>query len=195
MTTVRDVRKRRYRKARGRPSPPLALDQRLTRMSQNCRTHVAYSLAMLGGKIDRGAWAREVDALVVRFDPGPRGDGNRSAFARRIGMTRQTLTRWATRATDISPESARQVLDKLSLPQREQIELLTRVGYLIDGMPEPPDPRKDPVIAAIMADPTWTDDQRAELVQVQLDRIEADLARRRAEYEQLVRLRLGKAAS
>lgn len=159
-------------------------------MSQCSGMHVAYSPAMLAGRIDRDAWAREIDALIVRFDPGPRGEGNKSAFARRIGMTRKTLERWAARATDISPDSVRAVSEQLQLTQQEQIDLLTRVGYLTDGMPVPPtypDPREDVVIRRIMADQRLTEDQRAELVQVQIDLIEQDVKRRQAEYERLIK--------
>jgi hypothetical protein len=190
MSTRQDVRKMRRIKGRqarrNRPSPYFTLDQRLTRMSQCSDTHVAYSPDMLGGRIDRGAWAIEIDALIDRFDRG-----NKSAFARRIGRTRQTVMRWLAQETDTSLESVRQVLDQLRLSQDEQGELLTRVGYLPAGgsMPAPPaypNPREDPVIKQIMADPQLTEDQRADLVQVQLDLIEADVKRRQAEYERLI---------
>jgi hypothetical protein len=151
---------------------------------------------MLGGQIDRDAWAEEVDALVKRFDPGPRGEGNKSAFARRIGMTTKTLERWAARATDISPDSVRKILDGLQLSHDEQAELLTRVGYYVTGMPEPPavpDPRDDPVVQRILADRSLTEEQRVELVQIQLDRIKADLDRRTDEYLRLRRLFGGQA--
>lgn len=157
--------------------------------------HVAYAPGMLGGRIDREAWAREVDALVVRFDPGPRGEGNKSAFARRINMTRKTLERWAAHASDVNPESVRAIAERLQLTQQEQIDLLTRIGYLTPDMPVPPvvaDPREDPLIRQILADDHLDEDQRAELVQLQLDRIAADLARRRAEYEQLRKHLLGR---
>src|SRR6185436_18520115 len=132
MSTTRDVRKRRLSKARslrtGRPNPPLALDQRLTRMSRSRGTHVAYHLAMSGGRIDRDAWAREVDALAERFDPAPSGGSNKSAFARRIGRTRKTLERWAARSTDVSHDSVSAVLEALNLPPKESSEILQRVG-------------------------------------------------------------------
>lgn len=165
------------------------LSQRLTRMSHCSDTRVAYSPDMLGGRIDRDAWSREIDTLIDRFD-----HGNKSAFARRIGLTRQTVMRWLAQETDTSLESVRQVLDQLRLSQEEQGELLTRVGYLPVGgsMPAPPsypDPRDDPVIKRIMADSQLTDDERAEMVQVQVDLIEADMKRRQAEYERTVGFR------
>jgi hypothetical protein len=99
--------------------------------------------------------------------------------------------RWLAQETDTSLESVRQVLDQLHLSQEEQGELLTRVGYLAVGGPTPPpptypDPREDPVIKRIMADTQLDEDQRVELVQVQLDLIEADVKRRQAEYERLI---------
>lgn len=183
-----------------RPGPYFTLDERLTRMSHCRDTHVAYSPDMLGGRIDREAWAREIDALIVRFDPGPDGSGNKSAFARRIGLVRQTVIRWLRQETDISPESVRQVLDSLHLSRDEQAGLLTRVGYLTAAgeFPAPPvvqDPRDDPVIVQILADKTLTEQQQVELVQIQLDRIEADLVRRREEYLRLRRLFGGQQAS
>lgn len=178
--------------------PALTLDQRLTRMSRCSGIHVAYSLPMLGGRIDRDAWAREVDALVVRFDPGPRGNGNKSAFARRIGMTRMTLERWAARATDISPDSVRQILERLALEPKEQVALLTRVGYLVPGgtlsPPGVPNPYNDRVVQEILADEDLTEAQRADLVQVQIDRIDADFMRRLQEYRR-VRAILGRGDS
>jgi hypothetical protein len=173
-----------------RPAPHLTLDQRLTRMSQCRGMHVAYSPGMLAGRIDREAWAREIDTLMLRFDPGTQGEGNKSAFARRIGMTRQTLKRWAACETDISPESVGQVLDRLDLSPEEQTDLLTRIGYFAPtatlARPTYPDPGEDPVIQQIMANPRITEDQRAELVKVQLDLIEADVQRRQAEYDRLM---------
>lgn len=153
---------------------------------------------MLAGRIDRDAWAREIDALVIRFDPGPRGEGNKSAFARRIGMTRRTLERWAARSTDISPDSVRAVAESLNLSQQEQIELLTRIGYLTGTMPDPPvypDPREDPVIQHILADTRLTEAQRTELVKVQLQLIEEDVRRRRAEYDRLIEYQARRDAS
>jgi hypothetical protein len=189
---------------RNRPMPPLLLDQRLTRMSHCRDTHVAYSPDMLVGRIDRTAWAREMTTLMLRFDPGNRGDGNKSAFALRIGLTRQTLQRWFDEKTDISPESVRQVFDRLQLTSREQREILARVGYLPDNgptneLPEPPaipDPYQDKVIQQILANTALTKEQRDELVEEQLDRIEADLERRQEEYQrQLRRLEARRTAS
>jgi len=190
-------------------------------MSRSRGTHVAYHLAMSGGRIDRDAWAREVDALAERFDPAPSGGSNKSAFARRIGRTRKTLERWAARSTDVSHDSVSAVLEALNLPPKESSEILQRVGayYVVyvdketpmyignlenfhggvvnnkrldqHSTPEEPaipDPHQDPVIQEILADPRWNDVQRAELVQQQIDRMEADLQRRREEYERVLRL-------
>jgi hypothetical protein len=196
MSTRQDVRKMRKIKGKftrlNRPSPRFPLAARLTRMSQGCDTHVAYSPDMLGGPIDRAAWAREIAALIVRFDPGSKGDGNKSAFATRIGRTRQTVIRWLAEETDISQDSVRQVLDRLVLSPREQAELLTRVGYLtapseLPERPTIPDPYKDEVIQRILANTDLTKAERAELVDEQLDRIEADLQRRQEEYERQLR--------
>lgn len=170
----------------------ISLDARLTRVSHFPTPRVGYHRAMLGGRIDRKAWAKEVADLIARFAPGPRPPGNKSAFARLIGMTTRTIDRWLACETDVSLDSVRTVADKLSLPEREQTELLTRIGYLSPGgflaPPEIPNPHEDPIIQQIMADSGLTKEQRAELVDIQLDRIEADRDRRRDEYQRLRRL-------
>lgn len=153
--------------------------------------HVAYSAAMPGGRIDRGVWAREVQRLIVRFDPGPRGDGNKSAFARRIGFTTRTIERWISQSNEVKIETVRSVIDALHLNPQESAELLAEIGFHLAARPEFPMPREDPVILLILADPQWTDDQREELVQAQLDRIEADTVRRQEEYDRILRLRQG----
>jgi hypothetical protein len=159
---------------------------------------------LVGRRIDREAWAREMNSLMLRFDPGNRGEGNKSAFALRIGFTRQTLQRWLDQKTDITHDSVRQVFDRLQLVSQEQRDILARVGYLPDSLsapelPEPPaipDPYQDKVIQQILANETLTKEQRDELVEEQLDRIEADLERRQEEYQrQLRRLEARRAAS
>lgn len=151
-------------------------------MSQCRDTHVAYSADMLGGRIDRDAWALVIDAFIDRFD-----GGNKSAFATRIGLTRQTLIRWLARKTDISHESVRQVFDRLKITQEEQAELLARIGYLAaEPAPPPPapvNPSDDPVIRMILDDPQWTEAERTRLVKRELERIKREEAQRVADYE------------
>lgn len=177
-----------------RPTPRFTLGQRLTRMSHCRDTHVAYHPDMLVGRIDREAWAREIIDLMKRFAPGGGNrDGlNKSLFARQVGLTRQTIIRWMRQETDISLDSARQVLDKLGLSQQEQAELLTRVGYLTSPseLPVPPvipNPYDDKVIKQILANQDLTEEERTELAEEQLDRIEADIQRRQEEYERKLR--------
>lgn len=148
--------------------------------------HVGYSLGMPGGRIDREAWAHELTDLIARFDPGPRGDGNKSAFSRRIGLTTRTIDRWLSCQVDVSSDSVRAVAEALCLPARERAELLAKIGFFITTMPAAPDPREDPIIREILDDPSWTEEERALLVARQLERIEADLRRRREEYEWMV---------
>lgn len=126
---------------------------------------------------------------MLRFDPGSDGSGNKSAFARRIGRTRQTIVRWLAKETDISSDSVYQVVERLQLSPQEVEELLGRIGgYIASSAPAAvPDPRKDPIIQEIMADPGLSEDQRAHLVKQQLGRIEADFLRRREEYAWLRR--------
>jgi hypothetical protein len=155
---------------------------------------------MLVGRIDREAWAREIATLITRFDPGSQGNGNKSAFALRIKMTRQTVQRWLDKKTDITQDSVRQVFENLDLTQREQAEILGRVGYFPDGtsvteIPEPPaklDLYNDPVIKRIMEDPNLDEDTRLELVEVQARLIKEDRDRRQAEYDRLMSFRQGR---
>lgn len=167
------------------------LDLRVTRMSSCGGMHVAYSAAMPGGRIDRGAWARAVQRLILRFDPGPRGDGNKSAFARRIGMTTRTIERWIGQVHEVKIETVRSVIDALHLSPQESAELLAEIGFHLATRPQRPDPREDPVIRQILDDPRWSEEERTELVQSQLDRIEADALRRQDEYDRYLRLRQG----
>lgn len=170
----------------------LHLEERLTRMSLGRGMHVGYSLGMPTGRIDREAWADEVATLIRRFDPGPRDPGNKSAFARRIGLTTRTVDRWIAHQVDVSLDSVRAVADALDIGQDEQVQLLSRIGYFTTPdraltPPTYPDPRDDAVIRRIMADQRLTEEQRAELVQVQIDLIEQDVKRRQAEYERLIK--------
>ncbi|TWG21017.1 hypothetical protein FHX34_103546 [Actinoplanes teichomyceticus] len=149
-----------------------------------CRgTHVTYSLAMPMGPIDREAWAREVQQLIVRFDPGPKGTGNKSAFARRVKVTTRTIERWIAQENDVKVETVRALLTALNLSRQESVELLGRIGFHLGGSPVMPDPDSDPVIQRIKADPAWNDEQRKDLIEAQVERIKDDTRRRMEEYE------------
>jgi hypothetical protein len=145
--------------------------------------HVTYSSAMPMGPIDRSAWAQEVQQLIVRFDPGPRGEGNKSAFARRVKVTTRTIERWIGQKNDVKVETVRAVLEALDLGQQESMDLLGRIGWHFTGPIGSPDIDNDPVIQRIKADPKWTDDQRKHLIEVQVERIKDDMRRRLEEYE------------
>lgn len=148
---------------------------------------------MPGGRIDREAWARELNELIARFDPGPRWPGNKSAFSRRVVYTTRTIDRWLAKQTDVEPDSVRAVGERLGFSEREQVDLLTRIGYFTMpatantpvAEPEIPDPYKDRVVRQILDDPNLTEAQRAALVKIQLDRMEVDFQRRLEEYERL----------
>jgi hypothetical protein len=181
----RDLRKRRRCLATDRPAPrpPLTFQ---TGASGFTVMRVRYSAAMTGRAIDRSAWASVVRDLVRDLD-----GGNKSAFARRVGYTTKTIDRWLAGAVDVSEGAIRQVAERC---KRNPVELLVTIGYYrpdelalsASERPTYPDPREDPVIQKIMADPRLTEDQRADLVQVQLDLIEADVKRRQAEYDRLM---------
>ena len=154
-------------------------------------THARYPLRVTtDGRIDREAWAQVVKSLRLS-----EAKGKTAPLARKIGVDPRTVDRWLRREVDVKEESVRAVARALD---RSPVDLLVQVGfYQADEIAPPtaPNPYEDPVIKRIMADPRWTDDQRAELVQVQLATIEADLQRRQAEYDRLIRLRPTREAS
>lgn len=188
--SLRQKRRRQRDRDFCRPVSLISLEERVTRMSRKPVTRVGYHLAMPSGRIDRDAWAKEVETLIARFDPGPRGLGNKSAFSRRIGYTTRTIDRWLARETDVDPDSVRNVAERLELSENEQMDLLTRIGYLtapgvVPVPPAIPNPYDDDVVKEILADESLTETQRKELVRIQLKRIEADLKARQEEYRRL----------
>lgn len=194
-----DVQKRANHKVFGLPGTVRSLGKRVTRLSVGRGIHVGYTPNMPTGRIDRKAWADEVAAFIRRFDPGSRDPGNKSAFARRVGVTTKTIDRWLACQNDVSYESVSQIVQRLNIPDREQMELLHRVGYysglgaglaaLIPSAPPliPQDPHEDPVIRQIMDDPRLSEAERLELVQEQVAIMDADRQRRMDDYERLMR--------
>jgi transcriptional regulator with XRE-family HTH domain len=148
-------------------------------------THARYSLVVADdGSINRDAWAQLVADLIQRETKG-----KKLPFARKIGVDPRTVDRWLHQEVVVKEESVRAIARTLDL---QAVDLLVQVGYYKLGELSPPtlpDPREDPIIHEILADPRWTEDERTDLVQAQLDRIEADTQRRRDEYDRLVRLR------
>lgn len=71
-------------------------------------------------RVDRDAWARVVDQLVLTHNRG-----NKSAFARQAGVDVRTVTRWLAGTVDVSEESVRGVARAFSLKPRE---LLVELG-------------------------------------------------------------------
>lgn len=133
-----------------------------------------------GGDINRNAWAQLIAGLIQSETKG-----KKAPFARLIGVDARTLDRWLKREVNVSEASVRDVAKAVG---RAPMDVLVQVGYyeVADiAPPTPTDPRQDPIIREILADPRLTEDERVQLVQMQLDRIEQDLARRRAEYEWL----------
>jgi transcriptional regulator with XRE-family HTH domain len=121
--------------------------------------------------------------------------GKKLPFARKIGVDPRTVDRWLRQEVDVKEESVRAVAGALDL---RAIDLLVQVGVYKQADITPPvypDPREDPVIQHILADPRLTEEQRVELVQVQLDLIKQDAARRRAEYDRLIEYQARRDAS
>lgn len=142
--------------------------------------HVGYSPGMAERRIDRDAWAKVVQGFV---DAASRG--NKSAFARRVGMTTKTIDRWLAGSVDVSEQSVRVVAEALG---QNPMDLLVLLGYyrpdeIVATPPAPIDPREDPVIKAILGNGQLSETEKAALVKRELIRIEQDQARRLADYE------------
>src|SRR5687768_6627020 len=101
--SMRVLRKRRQTKSTNRPTPPLALISR-TGMSVGSGMHVGYSHDVSERRVDRDAWADLVGKLVTG-----RTRGNKSAFARTVGVTARTLDRWLAGEVNVSEASVRAV--------------------------------------------------------------------------------------
>jgi transcriptional regulator with XRE-family HTH domain len=182
--SMRVLRKRKHTKTTNRPTPALSFTMRV-QPPIGSGTHARYSLDVTtDGGIDRGAWAQRVADLRASETRG-----KTAPFAKKVGVDPRTVDRWLRREVDVKEESVRAVARALN---RSPVELLIQVGFYAASEiapPAVPDPREDPIIRDIMADPRWTDEERTELVKAQLERIEADFVRRRNEYEQLRRMR------
>jgi hypothetical protein len=184
---MRVLRKRSRTKRNNRLTPALSLTLRPT-TPLGSGTHARYALVVAGdGSINRDAWAKLVGELIQRETKG-----KKLPFARLIGVDPRTVDRWLHCEVVVKEESVRDVARAFSL---QAIDLLVQVGYYKAtdlSPPTYPDPHEDPVIKRIMADQRLDENQRAELVQVQLDLIEADVLRRQAEYERLIGYQQGR---
>lgn len=72
-------------------------------------------------RIDRDAWANVIADLIRRLHRG-----NKSAFARQVGITTRTLDRWLAASVDVSEASVRQIAERIG---RNPLDLLVMVGY------------------------------------------------------------------
>lgn len=134
--------------------------------------------------INRNAWAQLVAELIQS-----QTRGKKAPFARLIGVDTRSLDRWLKCEVKVSEESVRDVARAFNL---NPMDLLVAVGYYQVAEVAPPtpvDPRLDPVIQRILADPTWTEEEKIVLVQRELDRIERERQQRLADYEWYLRQR------
>lgn len=131
--------------------------------------------------IDRAAWAKLVADLLDRETKG-----KKLPFARLVGRDPRTVDRWLRCEVTVDEESVRQVARALD---KSPVDLLVQVGYYrqSDLATIPQDPREDPVVQQIMADPRLSEDERLELVQEQVAIIDADRRRRMEDYERMMR--------
>lgn len=181
---MRVLRKRNRSKTQNRPTPALSFTLKAA-VPLGSGTHARYPLVVApDGGIDREAWARVVAAL--RQDETK---GKTLPFARKIGVDPRTVDRWLRQQVAVKEENIRAVARALDRPP---MDLLVQVGYYQPGEvapPIPPDPRDDPVVQAILADPRLNEDQRTVLVRRELARIKREQEARMADYEWYVQNR------
>jgi hypothetical protein len=133
------------------------------------------------GSINRDAWAD-----LIRHLRQERAKGKTAPFARLISVDPRTVDRWLRCEVNVREDSVRALARALEL---NPVDLLVQVGYYEPAELSPPtypDPRKDKVIQMILADPRLTEDQREELVELQIQLIEADVQRRMAQYNRML---------
>ncbi len=105
-------------------------------------TNVRYAGDMSARRINREAWAAEVQQLITEETAG-----NRSRFAVLVGMSYKTVGRWLDCSVDVSEDSVRQVARALGI---NALDLLIRVGYY---QPSDIQPAAPPVAAEVADDP------------------------------------------
>lgn len=178
---MRVLRKRSRTKTTNRPTPALSFTLK-AHAAIGSGTHARYPLLVAAdGSINREAWAELIGHLRQE-----RAKGKTATFARLIRVDPRTVDRWLRCEVNVKEESVRALARALEI---NAVDLLVQVGYYEPAELSPPtypDPRKDKVIQMILADPRLTEDRRAELVQLQIELIEADVQRRMAEYNRLV---------
>lgn len=162
--------------------PPPVLEARLTRVLVKRGTRVGYSAAMSTRRIDRDAWATLVRSLIVATSRG-----NKSAFARKVGVTTRTLDRWLDAQVDVSEQSVRAVAEGLG---KSPLEMLVAVGYYttqdvqaiaanLAAIPV------DEELEAVRTDPRIPDDLKTRMIRLILDRRASDLAQTRRLLKEL----------
>jgi transcriptional regulator with XRE-family HTH domain len=108
-------------------------------------TRVRYALPVAARNTDRAAWAAEVARLI-----NEEANGNKSEFARLVGTTYKTVTRWLNSQVDVDVASIFQIAEKL---HRNPVPMLVKVGYLSSEHAPPPAVEPvdvDPVIDAVL---------------------------------------------
>lgn len=176
---MRVLRKRNRTKAQNRPTVPLAPELGLVIRRNGVLgsgVHARYPLGVAERKINRGAWARLVAALVESETRG-----KKATFARLVGVDPRTISRWLNSEVDVSEESVREVARGLHL---SPIELLIRVGYYspneLSILPPPAPPAEvDEVIDLILAAEGFTNEEKMNMILRIQDEREAQRAHER----------------
>lgn len=84
-------------------------------------THVPYAVGVDEREVDRAAWAKLIDQLILS-----KSRGNKAAFARLVGVTDKTITRWLAHSAAVSEESVRQVARACDI---NAMDALISIGY------------------------------------------------------------------
>lgn len=179
---MRVLRKRNRTKTQNRPTPALSFTMKAA-APLGSGMHARYALVVApDGGIDREAWAHVVASLRQS-----EAKGKTATFARKIGVDPRTVDRWLRQQVAVKEENIRAVARALDI---SPVDLLVQVGYYQPGEiapPDPVDPRKDPVVKMILADPRWTEDERIALVDREIARMKREQERRIEDYVWFVR--------
>lgn len=135
---------------------------------------------MSAQRIDREEWASLIAELVVAETRG-----NKSAFARLVGVDYKTLMRWLRKTQDVSEDSIRRVAGALG---RNPMELLVRIGYYRAaevGQPEA-DVDYDAEIERVRDHPELAPHMKVRIIERIMELRRLDEERRRAVIDMMI---------
>jgi len=123
-------------------------------------THVPYDVPMADREIDRARWAHLVAELL-----DAETNGNKTRFAKLVGVEYKTINRWLNKIGDVSEESVRKVAAGLG---RNPMEMLVQIGYYHSSEVDPPQAApddNDAAIAMVRDDPDLPPHRKARIIE------------------------------